>query len=122
MLALTYRDTGDRESATKELKKAHDVFARLGAAGELSKVRDELRVIGIRPPARSVATGAGGLTGRETEIARMVSQRKSNKEIGAALDISARTVSTHLSNIFLKLGVGSRGELADFVRSNGLLE
>jgi len=31
-------------------------------------------------------------------------------------------VSTHLSNIFLKLGVGSRGELADFVRSNGLLE
>jgi DNA-binding CsgD family transcriptional regulator len=122
VLALTYRDTGDRESATKELKKAHDVFARLGAAGELSKVRDELRVIGIRPPARSVATGAGGLTGRETEIARMVSQRKSNKEIGAALDISARTVSTHLSNIFLKLGVGSRGELADFVRSNGLLE
>ncbi|MEO7502205.1 MAG: AAA family ATPase [Gemmatimonadaceae bacterium] len=122
VLALTYRDIGDREAATRELKKAHDVFARLGAAGELSKVRDELRVIGIRPPARSVASGAAGLTGRETEIARMVSQRKSNKEIGAALDISARTVSTHLSNIFLKLGVGSRGELADFVRSNGIIE
>ena len=122
VLALALRDSGDREGATRELKKAHDVFARLGAAGELSKVRDELRAIGIRPPARSVASGAGGLTGRETEIARMVAQRKSNKQIGAALDISARTVSTHLSNIFLKLGVGSRGELADFVRSNGILE
>jgi DNA-binding CsgD family transcriptional regulator len=122
VLALALRDSGDRDGATRELKKAHDVFARLGAAGELSKVREELRAIGIRPPARSVASGAGGLTGRETEIARMVAQRKSNKQIGAALDISARTVSTHLSNIFLKLGVGSRGELADFVRSNGILE
>jgi len=121
VLALTLRDGGDREGATRELKKAHDIFARLGAAGELSKVREELRLIGIRPPARSVATGVAGLTGRETEIARMIALRKSNKEIGAALDISARTVSTHLSNIFVKLGCASRGELADLVRTNGLL-
>jgi DNA-binding NarL/FixJ family response regulator len=46
----------------------------------------------------------------------MVSHRKSNKDIGKALDISARTVSTHLSNIFGKVGVASRGELADFIR------
>jgi DNA-binding NarL/FixJ family response regulator len=52
----------------------------------------------------------------------MVAARKSNKEIGSALEISARTVSTHLSNIFLKLSVASRGELADFVRQNGLLD
>jgi len=122
VLALALRDSGDRDGATKELKKAHDVFARLGAASELTKVREELRTIGIRPPARAVAAGAAGLTGRETEIARMVAQRKSNKEIGAALDISARTVSTHLSNIFVKLELGSRGELADFARSNGILE
>ena len=61
-----------------------------------------------------------GLTGRELEIARMVAMRKSNKDIGAALDISARTVSTHLSNIFGKLGVSSRGELADYVRERSL--
>jgi DNA-binding CsgD family transcriptional regulator len=121
VLAKSLRDSGDREGATRELKKAHDAFARTGAAGELSKVRDDLRDIGIRPPARSTASGTGGLTGRETEIARMVAQRKSNKEIGAALDISARTVSTHLSNIFTKLGVASRGELTDVARSNGIL-
>jgi DNA-binding CsgD family transcriptional regulator/tetratricopeptide (TPR) repeat protein len=121
VLAKSLRDSGDRDGATKELKKAHDVFAKTGAAGELSKVRDDLRDIGIRPPARSTASGTAGLTGRETEIARMVAQRKSNKEIGAALDISARTVSTHLSNIFTKLGVASRGELTDLARSNGIL-
>jgi DNA-binding CsgD family transcriptional regulator len=121
VLATALRDSGDREGAIRELKEAHDVFAGLGAAGSLSKIRDELRKMGVRPPARSVASGAAGLTGREMEIAQMVAQRKSNKEIGTALDISARTVSTHLSNIFTKLGVASRGELADFARSNGLL-
>ena len=49
-------------------------------------------------------------------IAELVARRKSNKEIAQALQISVRTVSTHLSNIFLKLNVDSRGELADHIR------
>jgi len=114
--------SGEREEGMRELRTAHDVLARLGLAGSLDLARDDLRGIGVRPPPRSVATGAAGLTGRELEIARMVATRKSNKEIGGTLRISARTVSTHLSNIFLKLSVGSRGELADFVRQNGLTE
>jgi len=81
-----------------------------------------MRERGMRPPPKTVASGAAGLTGREIEIARMVAARKSNKEIGGALQISSRTVSTHLSNIFTKVNVSSRGELADFVRQNGLLD
>jgi DNA-binding CsgD family transcriptional regulator/tetratricopeptide (TPR) repeat protein len=121
-LAGAFVEVGDREAGMRELRKAHDVFARLGATLELDGTREEMRELGIRPPAKSVTSGAAGLTGREIEIARMVATRKSNKEIGGALQISARTVSTHLSNIFLKLSVGSRGELADFVRQNGLLD
>lgn len=121
-LAGAFVEVGDREAAMRELRKAHDVFARLGATVELEGTREEMRELGVRPPPKSVASGAAGLTGREIEIARMVATRKSNKEIGGALEISARTVSTHLSNIFLKLSVGSRGELADFVRQNGLLD
>jgi DNA-binding CsgD family transcriptional regulator len=94
------------------------VFARIGAESELNAVRDELRDLGTRPPARSIVDGAGTLTGREREIARLVAARKSNKEIGTALGISSRTVSTHLSNVFAKLGVTSRGELTDRVRDD----
>ncbi|HWE43130.1 MAG TPA: helix-turn-helix transcriptional regulator, partial [Gemmatimonadaceae bacterium] len=68
------------------------------------------------PPALVAARGAEGLTGREIEIIQLVVARRSNKEIGVALGISPRTVSTHLSNIFEKMGVASRGELADVAR------
>ena len=95
----------------REFRAAHEVFARLGAQIELDAVRTQIRELGAGPPSRTMASGMAGLTGRELEIARMVSRRKSNKEIGASLDISSRTVSTHLSNIFAKVGVGSRGEL-----------
>ena len=47
------------------------------------------------------------------EIIRLVALRKSNKAIGRALSISPRTVTTHLSNIYRKLAISSRGELAD---------
>jgi predicted ATPase/DNA-binding CsgD family transcriptional regulator len=120
-LAQLLAATGDREAATRELKRAHDVFARIGAETELSGARDQLRDLGARPPARVIAEGAGALTGREREIARLVAARKSNKEIGAALGISSRTVSTHLSNVFAKLGVTSRGELTDRVREDAAL-
>jgi DNA-binding CsgD family transcriptional regulator/tetratricopeptide (TPR) repeat protein len=122
VLAEALRDSGDKEAAMREFRAAHEVFARLGAQIEIEAVRTQIRELGARPPSRTIASGMAGLTGRELEIARMVARRKSNKEIGAALDISSRTVSTHLSNIFGKVGVGSRGELADYVRANSMDE
>ena len=112
---------GDVTGAVRELRRAHDVFLRLGAEFELRGARDQLRALGVRLPPRTAVQGAGTLTGRELEIARAVAGRLSNKEIGALLDISARTVSTHLSNIFVKLQVDSRGALADHVREHPLL-
>lgn len=121
-LARALAETGDREGATRELRGAHEVFAHLGAERELDGTREQLRELGARPPARSMTQGIAGLTGRELEIVRLVAARRSNKEIGTALGISARTASTHLSNIFVKLGVDSRGELADRAREAGLLD
>lgn len=121
-LARALAETGDREGATRELRHAHEVFARLGAEPELRATREQLRELGARPPVRTLASGAAGLTARELEIVRLVVARRSNKEIGSALDISSRTVSTHLSNVFAKLGVASRGELADFARTEGLVD
>ena len=112
---------GDVEGATRELRRAHDAFLRMRAEVELSLTRDVIRELGLRPPAKTPVAGVGTLTGREVDVARLVASRKSNKEIASALGISPRTVSTHLSSIFLKLEVASRGELADVARRQGLL-
>jgi DNA-binding CsgD family transcriptional regulator len=120
-LAWVLAKLGDLEGATRELRRAHDAFLRMRAEVELTLTRDVIRELGLRPPAKAPLAGVGTLTGREVDVARLVASRKSNKEIAAALGISPRTVSTHLSSIFLKLEVASRGELADVARRQGLL-
>ncbi|MCS7259622.1 MAG: response regulator transcription factor [Anaerolineae bacterium] len=60
-----------------------------------------------------------GLTERELEILRLVGKGLTNKEIGRKLFISDRTVQAHLSNIFSKLGVGSRTEAAMYAVRRG---
>jgi len=60
------------------------------------------------------------LTPRETEVARLVSLGSRNKEIARALDISEGTVKMHLHNLYEKLNVSSRTELAILVRDKGL--
>jgi two-component system, NarL family, nitrate/nitrite response regulator NarL len=57
-------------------------------------------------------TGIGGLTSRELEIISAIQSGNSNREIANKLSISEETVKRHLSNIFGKLGVSSRLELA----------
>lgn len=108
-------EAGDRAGALEELNRVHDVFLRLGARVELEKTRGMFRELEARPP-RKATLGEGALSTRESEIARLVEGRKSNKAIARELGISPRTVSTHLSNIYQKTGVSSRGELADYMR------
>jgi DNA-binding CsgD family transcriptional regulator len=119
-LAGRLADLGDRDGALLELRRVHGIFEQLGAQPELQKARGMFREIDARPPSRAVAEGAEGLTAREVEIATLVAARKSNKSIGRMLDISPRTVSTHLSNVFRKLGVTTRAELTDYVRTHSL--
>ena len=58
------------------------------------------------------AVGVESLTAREHEVARLIVDRKTNPEIAAALFLSQKTVETHIRNMFRKLGVASRVELA----------
>lgn len=120
VLARALIAAGDRDGAMRELRRVHETLVHLGAERELAVTRDLMRDLGGRPPSRSVAEGTDALTGREVEIVRLVAERRSNKQIGTALQISPRTVSTHLSNIFGKLGVASRGDLTDLVRKGGI--
>jgi DNA-binding CsgD family transcriptional regulator len=109
---------GDTEGGIRELRKSHEFCAKMGARVEMERAREMMKRLGLRLPSREGGSGkrVAKLTDRETDIARLVAARKSNKEIAGVLGISARTVTTHVANIFSKLGVSSRGELADRMR------
>ncbi len=64
--------------------------------------------------------GAVPLTPRETDVVRLVAQGRRNKEIARDLGISEGTVKMHLHNLYEKLGVSSRTELAILARDRGL--
>jgi DNA-binding CsgD family transcriptional regulator len=72
-----------------------------------------------RRTATTTASGLESLTERELEVARLVVDRRTNGEIAATLFLSKKTVETHLRNIFAKLGVSSRVELARAVERAG---
>ncbi|HYO50720.1 MAG TPA: LuxR C-terminal-related transcriptional regulator, partial [Chloroflexia bacterium] len=63
---------------------------------------------------------ADGLTGRELDVARLVVQGKSNREIAEELVLSQRTVQVHITNILGKLGFESRAQIAAWVVQKGL--
>jgi len=76
--------------------------------------------------ARPIDQGKSGsepehITDRELEVLRLAARGLSNREISTTLDISVRTVQTHLSNVFNKMGVGSRTEAVMFGLRNGLI-
>jgi DNA-binding NarL/FixJ family response regulator len=77
-----------------------------------------------KPPATPRGTAPAkdfGLTPHELKIVQKIANASSNKEMGQELSISERTVKHHLTNIFNKLGISSRVELAVFALKNGLI-
>ena len=88
-----------------------------GAVRYRQEAEHELRKLGHgvhrrTRPGKADGTGVDTLTERELELARLVVDRRTNPEIAAALFLSQKTVETHLRNMFRKLGVSSRVELA----------
>ncbi|WP_245764850.1 helix-turn-helix transcriptional regulator [Nonomuraea jiangxiensis] len=103
---------GDRQEAAARLARARELASRLGAAPLLA----QLDVFGRRARIGGTDEAADGhplgLTARELEVLREVTNGRSNREIAEALFISIKTVSVHVSNILGKLGVATRGEAA----------
>jgi DNA-binding CsgD family transcriptional regulator/tetratricopeptide (TPR) repeat protein len=107
---------GRREEAAALLEDAVGVYERVGASLNLSRAVAALRGMGMPRGRRRVRQrplrGWESLTPTELEVVRLVTQGLTNVEIGRRLFISRRTVETHLSHVFGKLGVSSRGQLA----------
>jgi DNA-binding CsgD family transcriptional regulator len=107
-----------KTEARRQLRAAQDVFAELDAKPWLERAQAELRATGVSVAGRHGAA-TDRLTPQELQIARLGAQGLSNREIGTQLFLSPRTVGFHLSNVFGKLGIASRGELRDMRLEGG---
>ena len=103
---VALRRAKQRRRARELLEGALAIFQELGAALWVERAKAELNRVGGRAPAR------GRLTPVEARVAELVAEGRTNREVGAALNLSARTVEGHLSRVYGKLGVRSRVELA----------
>lgn len=104
-----YAEAGDRTAAREELREATGIFAECGARTLYGLAVREQRRVGVRVPAsKSGDKGPRGLSKRELEVAMLVGKGNTNQQIAERLFVSVRTVETHLSHIFAKLGVTSR--------------
>jgi DNA-binding CsgD family transcriptional regulator len=97
--------------AREHLRAALDGFEALGAELWAERARVELRASG-QTARRRVADTRDQLTEQELQIAHFVAQGLSNRDVAAQLFLSPRTIAAHLRNIFRKLGISSRTELA----------
>ena len=99
-----------RGDAREQLRSALETFERLRAEPWAERARTELRATGETARKRDPST-FDDLTPQELQIARLVAEGSSNKEVAAQLFLSPRTVEYHLRKVFAKLGIGSRSEL-----------
>ena len=107
-----------RVDAREQLRTAHEMLAVIGMEAFAERARQELQATGEKVRKRTVET-RDDLTAQERQIARLARDGLSNPEIGARLFLSPRTVEWHLRNVFTKLGIRSRRELANALAGPG---
>ncbi|WP_328477918.1 response regulator transcription factor [Actinoplanes sp. NBC_00393] len=103
LIGVACRELGDDDAATMELDAAEQVLRRLGATPAVRRSEPH------------------GLTSRELEVIRLLAQGGTNREIAGQLRLSEKTVARHVSNIFGKLGVGSRTAVAAYAYEHRLV-
>jgi DNA-binding CsgD family transcriptional regulator/tetratricopeptide (TPR) repeat protein len=100
-----------RVRAREQLRAALEVFERLDAKPWAERARSELAASGERLRRRDPST-LDDLTPQELQIGLLLAAGKTTREAAAALFLSPKTVEYHLRHVYLKLGIGSRAELA----------
>jgi DNA-binding NarL/FixJ family response regulator len=124
LAARALADAGDTEQAVQQLQEACAVYDLCGAPWRRAEAERQLRRLGHRRVHHRTARGDGSSTGlaalteRERQIARLVTDRRTNAEIAAELYLSIKTVEAHIRSLFQKLAVTSRVEIARAIERN----
>ncbi|MFJ8981483.1 ATP-binding protein [Streptomyces sp. NPDC102282] len=110
--------------ARPELRRAAEIFGRIGATAWRRRAEHELRASGVAVavdpvPGPTAVPVLNALTAQQLEVAELAASGLSNKEIGERLYLSPRTVSAHLYRVFPKLGITSRSALRDALGGAG---
>ena len=102
----------DPPSAIAAYRSAAEAYERCGALWRRGATIDAMRALGGGGRrAAAMVLGAGSLTPREREVARLACQGRTAREIAEHLSIAERTVEGHIANVYAKLGISSKLEL-----------
>jgi DNA-binding CsgD family transcriptional regulator len=112
LIGRACRALGDADTAAMEWDAARRVFQQLDAAPDLARLHALTRP--------QVGADASGLSSRQLEVLRLLAAGKTNRTIATELYLSEKTVDRHVSNIFTKLGVGSRTAAATYALEHHL--
>jgi DNA-binding CsgD family transcriptional regulator len=104
-LGIARRRARQKRPAREAIVQALEAFEELGAATWVERAKAEIGSIGGR-------TREEGLTPAEQRVAALVAEGRTNREVASALFLGERTVASHLTHIYAKLGIRSRTELA----------
>jgi DNA-binding NarL/FixJ family response regulator len=111
--------SGDADAAVAWLERAESELGACGAVRFRDEAARELRRLGRRVTARrrraAGSTGLDSLSGREREVAELVAEGHTNKQIAGELFLSEKTVESHMAKVFAKLGVSARAAVAEAV-------
>jgi ATP/maltotriose-dependent transcriptional regulator MalT len=113
-LGSALRHRGRRSDARQPLREGLDTAVRCGADVLAQRARDELLATGAQLR-RERLTGPDALTPSERRVAQLAAQGRSNPDIAQALFLTRRTVETHLTHAYQKLGISSREALAPII-------
>jgi DNA-binding CsgD family transcriptional regulator len=112
------RRAGRRRDARQHLEAALETFQRIGARLWSQRAAAELRAAGQLPATTGGGDSREALTVQELQVARFAGSGATNREIAAQLFLSVKTIEMHLGRVYRKLGVRSRTQLANVLRTD----